>query len=252
MQDDASDVIYRVHNLDGPDLVSVLVHRPAVGAADGGGVVYPVAATGRSDYADSAEIGPIPLAEYRRFTFKIGSAPELPEFRVKITCTAHGFESWNIGETLATPRGPAQREAQRALEHRGAEEREAAEGRALEVAQRVSYYLRGGAGIGTGSPQWQMTTMRVTVRNDSDLTVSDLRLVVGDDDFAWSPSQPVPPGEQLDIQADLNGALPRAPEPEGGGAPLRSYPSRLEFTLGGRSYVRNGESPSALATAQPS
>lgn len=251
VQADASDVIYRVHNLDGPDLISVIVHRPAVGEADGGGVVYPVAATGRGDYAASAEIGPIPLAEYRRFTFSFGGAPELPEFRVRITCTAHGFEPWYISETLTTPRGPAQREAQRVLEERQAEEREAIEFRALGIAQRVSYYLRGGAGIGTGSMQWQMTTMRIAVRNDSDLTISNMRLVVGDD-FIWSPSQPVPPGEELDVEAELNGALPRAPESEAGGAPFRSYPSRLEFTLGGRSYVREGDAPSALVAEQPS
>ena len=67
------------HNLDGPDLVSVVVHRPEVGTADGGGVVYPVAATAVANFADSAEIGPIPLAHYGRFTFKFGSRDQLPE-----------------------------------------------------------------------------------------------------------------------------------------------------------------------------
>jgi hypothetical protein len=102
---DATDVIFRVHNLDGPDLVSVVVHRPVLGPADGQ-VVHPVAATSRTDYGDTAEIGPIPIAQYGRFTFKLGSSETLPEFRVRITCTATGKAPWELGEVLKNPRGP--------------------------------------------------------------------------------------------------------------------------------------------------
>lgn len=248
---DATDVIYRVHNLDGPDLVSVVVHRPAVGPADGGGVIYPVAATGHGDFADSAEIGPIPLAQYGRFTFKIGSRDQLPQFRIKITCSATGGPPWQIGETLITPRGPAQLQAERELQQRDAEEMQALERQALERARGVSYNLRGGAGIGTDSPQWEMTTLHVAVRNDSELTASELRLVVGDDEFVWSPAEPVPPGKQIDMQADLKGALPNAPQSEAGGKPFHSYLSRLEFALGGRRYTRSGDAAPGPVSTEP-
>jgi hypothetical protein len=243
VQRDATDVLYRVHNLDGPDLASVVVHRPTVGPIDGGGIIYPVAATGRTDFADSAEIGPIPLAQYARFTLKLGSAETLPDFRVKITCAAQDSEPWNIGQTLMTPRGPAQLQAEREQAQLLARERQEADQRALEVAQRVSYVLRGGGGISSNSPQWQMTTLRVTVRNDSDLTVSELRLVVGDDAFVWSPQEPIPPGGEIDVQAELNGSLPEAPQTEAGGKPFRSYLSRLQYTVGGRRYSRSGDAP---------
>lgn len=248
---DATDVIYRVHNSDGPDLALVVVHRPAVAPVDRG-VVYPVAATGRSDYADSAEIGPIPLAQYGRFTLKIGSGDQLPDFRVKITCRAADGPPWEISETLLTPRGPAQLRAEREVRQREAEERQAARRRALGQARGVSYQLHGGAGIGVDSPQWQMTTLRVVVRNDSDLLASDVRLVVGDDDFVWGPKsgEPVPPGQQIDVQADLDGALPKAPPSEASGKPFHSYPSRLEFALDGRGFTRRGDADPELAPAE--
>lgn len=248
---DATDVIYRVHNLDGPDLAFVVVHRPAVAPVNGG-VIYPVAATGRSDYSDSAEIGPIPLAQYGRFTLKIGSGDRLPDFRVKITCRAADGSPWQIPETLLTPRGPAQLRAERDLQQREALERQAAERQALARARGVSYQLRGGAGIGSDSAQWQMTTLWVVVRNDSDLLASDVRLVVGDDDFLWGPKsgEAVPPGRQIDVQADLDGALPNAPQSEAGGKPFHSYVSHLEFALGGRRLIRRGDADPQLAPAE--
>lgn len=108
VQHDATEVIYRVHNLDGPDLASVVVHRPIVGPVDGGGVIYPVSATGRGEYGDTAEIGPIPLAGYSRFTFKLGTREPLPDLRVRITYRAASGAPWELSEPLTTPRGPAQ------------------------------------------------------------------------------------------------------------------------------------------------
>jgi hypothetical protein len=248
---DATDVIYRVHNLDGPDLVSVVVHRPAVGPADGGGVVYPVAATGRGDFADSAEIGPIPLAQYGRFTFRFGSRDELPLFRIKITYRAADGPPWQIGEALITPRGPAQLQAERERQQREVEEQQAVERQALQQACGVSYNLRGGAGIGTDSPQWDMTTLHVAVRNDSELTASELRLVVGDGEFVWSSDEPLPPGKQIDVQADLKGALPSAPQSEASGKPFNSYLSRLEFALGGRRYARCRDAAPVPVSTEP-
>lgn len=251
VQRDATEVIYRVHNLDGPDLESVVMHRPAVGPADAGGVSYPVATTGRSGFGDSAEIGPIPLGQYTRFTFSIGSSDTLPEFRVKITCATEGAQVWNIGETLTTPRGPAQLREEQALEQRRAEERRKLEQQGVDLAHRVSYFLRGGAGIGTDTPQWEMTTLRVTIRNDADQTVSDLRLVVGEDDLVWNPREPIPAGGQMDVQVDVQGALPDAPQSEAGGASFRSYASRLEFSLGGRRYLRDGDARPVAAPERP-
>lgn len=248
---DATDVIYRVHNLQGPDLVSVIIHRPAIGPTDGGSVSYRVAATGRGDFADRVEIGPIPIAQYRCFTFKIGSRDQLPEFRVKITCSAVDGTPWQIGETLTTPRGPAQLQAERELQQRGVEEQQAFERQALEEARGVSYNLRGGAGMGTASPQWEMTTLHIAVRNDSELTASELHLVVGDDEFVWSSAEPVTPGQQMDVQADLNGALPDAPQSEAGGKSFHSYPSRLAFVLGGRRYARSGDAAPEPVSAEP-
>lgn len=247
---DATVIIYRVHNLDGPDLDSVVVHRPVVGPADGD-VIYPVAATGRGDFADSAEIGPIPLAHYSRFTFSVGSREELPHFRIKITCSAADQPPWQIGQTLITPRGPAQLQAERELHKREAEERQATERQAVERARGVSYHLRGGAGIGTNSPHWEMTTLHVSIRNDSALTASKIRLVVGDDEFVWSPPEPLRPGEEMNEQADIHGALPNAPQSEAGGQPFHSYPSRLEFTLDGRRYARSGDRSPEPLSAKP-
>lgn len=211
-------------------------------------MIYPVAATGRSGYADSAEIGPILLAQYGRFTLRVGSGGQLPDFRVKITCRAAEGPPWQIAETLLTPRGPAQLRTEHELRRREAEERQA-----LAQARGVSYQLRGGGGIGTG-PRWQMTTLRVVVRNDSDLLASDVRLVIGDDDFVWGPElgKPVPPKQQVDVQTDLNGALPNAPRSEASGKPFHSYPSRLEFVLGGRRFTRRGDAdPSSRRRLPP-
>lgn len=252
VQHNATEMIYRVHNLDGPDLPSVVVHSPVVGPADAAGVIYPVAATGRGDYGDKAEIGPIPLAGYSRFTFKLGSRESLPHFRVKITYRAASGAPWDVSQPLTTPRGPAQMQAARAAQQREREERGAADQLVFEQARRVSYQLHGGGGQGGDGPNFKMTSLHVTVRNDSDLLATDVRLVVGENDFTWSPrgGEPVSPGEKIYELADLrHGALPRASHSEASKRPFRSYQSRLEYTLEGRRFVRAGEDDPAMATA---
>lgn len=98
---DGTSVIYRVRN-DGPvDLDSVTVHRPIVGVVEGG-IVHPVAPVG-DDFADVAEIGPIPITAYERFVLSLGSNETLPDFRVRIVCTA-GDESWPGSFALDPPR----------------------------------------------------------------------------------------------------------------------------------------------------
>lgn len=249
VQHNATEVIYRVHNLDGPDLASVVVHRPIVGSADGGDVIYPVAATGRGGYGDSAEIGPVMLAGYSRFTFRLGSRESLPDFRVKITYRTAAGGPWEVSEPLITPRGPAQLQAAFEAQQRQLEERDAVDQRDLEQARRVSYQLHGGGGHGGDGPNFAMTSLHVTVRNDTDLLATDVRLVVGENDFTWSPrgDGPVSPGEEIYELADLpRGALPRAPHSEASRKPLRSYPSRLEYKLDGRRFVRAGNDDPAL------
>lgn len=244
MQHDATEVIYRVHNLDGPDLASVVVHRPIVGPADGGDVIYPVAATGRGGDGDNAEIGPILLAGYSRFTFKLGPGESLPDFRVRITYRTAAGASWEVSEPLTTPRGPAQRQAALEAQQRQLEERAAADQWGLKQARRVSYQLRGGGGYGGDGPDFVMTTLLVTVRNDTELLASDVRLVVGENDFTWSPPGGglMSPGGHIDAMADLpGGALPRALHSEASGQPFHSYPARLEYKLDGRRFVRIGE-----------
>ena len=245
----ATEVIYRVHNLDGPNLASVVVHRPVVEPADRGGAIYPVATTGRGDYGDDAEIGPIPLAGYSRFTFKLGSRESLPDFRVKITYSTSTGTPWEVSAPLTTPRGPTQLQAAREVQQRQLEERVAADQRVLEQARRVSYQLHGGAGHGGDGPNFVMTSLHVTVRNDSDLLATDVRLVVGENDFTWSPQggDPVSPGQQIYELADLpRGALQGSLHSEASRRPLRSYPSRLEYKLDGRRFTRSGEDDPSL------
>lgn len=98
---DGDVVVYSVRN-DGPqDLDSVVVHRPA--PTDG--IRYPVAATGHSDWQDSAEVGPLALTQTGHFTLSCSSARKLPTFRVKIVCRA-GLDQWELIRELDFPRSP--------------------------------------------------------------------------------------------------------------------------------------------------
>lgn len=95
---DGDSAIYAVRN-DGPqDLDSVIVYKPLPPS----GIRYPVAVTGRTDWADAAEVGPLSLAETGRFTLSLGVDQQLPEFRVKIVCRA-GEDEWELTRELEHP-----------------------------------------------------------------------------------------------------------------------------------------------------
>lgn len=103
-----TDAIYRVTNEGPTDLESVVIHRPVLGDVEGG-ISHQVARTG-SGYGDSAEIGPIKMGTYERFTLSLGSGTVLPDFRVKIV-TSVGEESWSTVVHLDQPRQPPPRVA---------------------------------------------------------------------------------------------------------------------------------------------
>src|SRR4051812_30489886 len=65
---DSDVAIYSVRNQGHEHLDSVIVHKPEVDDQ----VRYPVAATGRSDWSDQAEIGPLPVAGKAQFTLSVG------------------------------------------------------------------------------------------------------------------------------------------------------------------------------------
>jgi hypothetical protein len=90
-----TSAIFVVRN-DGPqDLDSVVVHRPR--PADG--ITYGIAVTGATDFQDEADLGQLAMAQEARFTLSYGSAPKLPEFRVRIVCRL-GDEEWHLTQLL--------------------------------------------------------------------------------------------------------------------------------------------------------
>lgn len=103
VEHDGDAVIYRVRNNGPADLDSVVVHRPVMGDVEGR-IRYDVAATTRTGWDSTAEIGPILVAEYGRFTLALGHGATLPEFVVKIISRAGDDEPWVTTETLAHPR----------------------------------------------------------------------------------------------------------------------------------------------------
>ena len=98
---DGRDAIYRVTNEGPVDLDSVVVYEPVLGEVEGR-IRHPVARTG-SDYSRTAEVGPIPMGTYGRFTLSLGVGVELPQFRVKIVSRA-GEEEWAELVLLDPPR----------------------------------------------------------------------------------------------------------------------------------------------------
>lgn len=100
---DGNAAIYRVTNEGPADLDSVFVHEPILGEVEGR-TRHPVARTG-SDYAQTAELGPIALGTYGRFTLSLGSGSTLPQFRVKIVSRV-GTEKWTEVILLENPRRP--------------------------------------------------------------------------------------------------------------------------------------------------
>lgn len=93
-------IIYNVRN-DGPqDLDELIIYRPR--PTDH--ITYPIAATGRGDYADDeVHFGPLPLTQEVMFTLCCGAGSELPEFRVRIDCVA-GSDAWTLTQLLPSPR----------------------------------------------------------------------------------------------------------------------------------------------------
>lgn len=100
---DGREAIYRVTNEGPADLISVVVHQPILGTVEGR-INHPVATTGL-DYGETAELGPVVMGTYGRFTLSLGSNATLPEFRVKIVSRAGG-EEWSEVVVLDYPRRP--------------------------------------------------------------------------------------------------------------------------------------------------
>jgi hypothetical protein len=101
---DGTEAIYRVLN-DGPaDLDAVVVHRPVLDEVEER-IVHQVAHTGETGYEDQADLGPIRVTEYERFTLSLGVREVLPEFRVKFTCRVAG-EEWTVTRVLDQARKP--------------------------------------------------------------------------------------------------------------------------------------------------
>ena len=98
---DGTSVIYRVTNEGPADLDSVVVHEPVLGEVEGR-IHHPVARTG-TDFGATAEVGPIPMGTYGRFTLSLGSRIALPEFRVKVVSRV-GSEEWSVVVLLDHPR----------------------------------------------------------------------------------------------------------------------------------------------------
>jgi hypothetical protein len=92
------DAMFYVENQGTEDLDSVVVLRPET--ADR--VRYPVACLGH-DFEDEAELGPLEIKAKQAFVLRIGSAEDLPEFRVRIK-TRIGKETWEDAFVLDDPR----------------------------------------------------------------------------------------------------------------------------------------------------
>lgn len=90
--------LYYVENQGLEDLDSVVVFRPVT--VDG--VWYGVAKLG-TDFGDSAELGPLEIKAKRGLVLGIGSAEDLPEFRVRIHCRI-GKDVWEDAHVLVDPR----------------------------------------------------------------------------------------------------------------------------------------------------
>lgn len=99
---DGTQAIYRVTNRGTTDIDSVVVHQPIIGEVEGQ-IIHPVAATGEGDYGETAELGPIVMGSYRRFTLSLGSRAALPEFSVKVVSCV-GNEEWAEVVELEAPR----------------------------------------------------------------------------------------------------------------------------------------------------
>ena len=93
-----TSVIFTLRNVAPDDLDSVILHRPMTDD----GLRYPVARVG-TDWSDVADLGALALGQSGRFTLSVGSAQDLPEFWVRITCR-EGDDEWNLLERLIVRR----------------------------------------------------------------------------------------------------------------------------------------------------
>jgi hypothetical protein len=103
-----TQAIYGVINNGPAYLESVILRRPQTDNS----VHYTVASTGRSDFGDVAELGPLDMAGRTRFTLAVGpwvEGEQLPMLRVQVVCLSAGGDSWTIPFTLQPPRTPPAR-----------------------------------------------------------------------------------------------------------------------------------------------
>ena len=98
VSDSDTTAMFYVKNMGAEDLASVVVFRPVT--ADR--VRYPVARLG-ADFGDEAELGPVEIKAKQGFVLSIGSAGDLPEFRVRIRCRI-GKATWEDAYVLDDPR----------------------------------------------------------------------------------------------------------------------------------------------------
>ena len=90
--------LFYIENQGSEDLDSVVISRPIT--ADG--VRYPVAKLGQ-EFEDQVDLGRLEIKEKQGVVLCIGSAEQLPEFRLRIQCRV-GNARWDDAHVLEDPR----------------------------------------------------------------------------------------------------------------------------------------------------
>ena len=87
---DARQAFYRIRNDGSQDLDSVLIYRPRTDD----GITYPLAPVGGAWADDEIDLGPLPVAETKRFTHCVGTGPT-PDFFARVVCRS-GQDEWTL------------------------------------------------------------------------------------------------------------------------------------------------------------
>lgn len=95
--DDHTQMMYRVRN-DGPQsLTSIIVHGPVTERS----VIYKIASNTKA-WAGNVDLGPLVLGAEVDLKLSVGQGQELPDFRVRITCSTDE-ETWELLRDLEIP-----------------------------------------------------------------------------------------------------------------------------------------------------